>query len=154
MTYQRLSLAVALVVALAGSALVPILASGPSFQPDGKFEGSSLTGWQPLGDADWRAQNGEITGTPKQPGGGWLVLDKSYQDVGFFTTFKCATGCKAGVLLRAEKTATGMKGVFMSLTEGDAQNERLFGVTLDAQGKELTRTPLRAPGGGQIRIAP
>ena len=38
---------------------------------------------------------------------GWLVLDKGIQDVGVFARFRCATGCKTGVLLRAEKTADG-----------------------------------------------
>ena len=84
------------------------------------FKGSALTGWSPLGQADWRAQNGEIVGTPKQPDGGWLVLNKSYQDVAVYTNVTCAAGCKAGVLLRAEKTPDGgMKGVYVSLTEGD-----------------------------------
>ena len=95
-------------------------AAGPTFRPDAVFRGSALTGWTPLGQADWRAQNGEIVGTPKQPGGGWLVLNKSYQDVAVYTNVTCAAGCKAGVLLRAEKTPDGgMKGVYVSMTEGD-----------------------------------
>ena len=57
--------------------------------------------------------------------GGWLVLDKSYQDVGFFASFRCASGCKAGVLLRGEKTAQGMKGIYMSLAEGDVAAYRV-----------------------------
>src|SRR5205807_7827331 len=108
-----------LIVPLAGCALAIIVrlsGAGPSFHPDVSFKGSALTGWHALGDAAWRAQNGEITGTPRQPGGGWLVLDHSYQDVGFYSTFKCAAGCKTGLLMRAEKTAEGgMKGVFVSL---------------------------------------
>ena len=94
--------------------------TGPSFHPDYSFQGSALAGWHALGDASWRAENGEITGTPKLAGGGWLVLDHSYQDVGFYASFKCAAGCKTGLLMRAEKTAEGgMKGVFVSLSEGD-----------------------------------
>jgi beta-lactam-binding protein with PASTA domain len=30
-----------------------------------------------LGDAAWRAENGEYVGTAKGPNGGWLVLDQS-----------------------------------------------------------------------------
>ena len=74
--------------------MAPLSGIGPSFHPDTAFKGSALTGWHTLGEATWRAQNGEITGTPKQPGGGWLVLDHSYQDVGFYASFKCAAGCK------------------------------------------------------------
>jgi hypothetical protein len=125
--------------------------TGPSFHPDYSFQGSALAGWHSLGDASWKANNGEITGTPKLAGGGWLVLDHSYQDVGFYASFKCAAGCKTGLLLRAEKTAEGgMKGVFVSLSEGDVAS---YAVTLDAQGREIKREKLRH-GGGQMRIAP
>jgi len=120
------------------------------FVPDATFKGSSLNGWHVLGAADWTAQDGDLIGKPKQPSGGWLVFDHSYQDVGFFASFRCSEGCKTGVLLRAEKTPSGMKGILMSLTEGDVG---AYAVTLDAQGTELSREKLR-PGGGQIRIAP
>lgn len=133
-----------LIVSLA-FAVVPTV-----FIPDATFHGSSLKGWHVLGAAEWSAHDGELTGKPKTPQGGWLVLDKSYQDVGVFASFRCSPGCKTGVLLRAQKTPDGMKGIFMSLTEGDLA---VYRVTLDAQGKELSREKLR-PGGGQIRIAP
>ncbi len=104
-----------------------------------------------LGQADWKAQNGEIVGTPKPGGsGGWLVLDRSYQDVGFYASFRCTGGCKTGVLLRAEKTPQGMKGIYFALAGEEVAGYR---VTLDAEGKELQREPLRR-GGGQMRIAP
>jgi len=126
------------------------LATVPNvFVPDSTFRGSSLAGWHTLGQAQWRAENGEIVATPA-PGGGWLILDKSYQDVGFFASFRSTGGSKTGVLLRAEKTEHGMKGIYVSLTEGDVAAYR---VTLDAQGQELSREKLR-PGGGQMRVAP
>ena len=111
--------------------VLSINAAGPTFRPDVVFKGSTLTGWTPLGDADWKAQNGEIIGTPKQPGGGWLVLDKWFQDVAVFSNVTCAGGCKVGVLLRAEKTPEGMKGIYVSLTEGDLLS---YAVKLDPQG--------------------
>ena len=43
-----------------------------------------------------------------------------------------------------------MKGIYVSLSGGEVASYR---VTLDAQGRMLTREPLR-PGGGQMRIAP
>src|SRR5688500_15726476 len=104
--------AVALLAAL-------LYAASPNFIPDVTFKGSALTGWHKLGQADWRAENGEIIGTPKDESGGWLVLDKGYQDIAFYSSFRCAGTCKAGVLLRIEKTADGMKGVYVSLSEGD-----------------------------------
>jgi hypothetical protein len=125
-------------------------AASRNFLPDVVFKGSSLAGWHPLGRAEWRAENGEIVGIPKP--GGWLMLDRSYQDVAFFASFRCAPGCRAGVLLRAEKTADGgLKGIFVSLTEGDLASYR---VTLGADGNETSREPLRLAGGGQVRVAP
>jgi hypothetical protein len=123
---------------------VTTFAAGPTFRPDVVFKGNALTGWTPLGAATWRAQNGEITGTPTAPGGGWLVLNKSYQDVAVYTNVTCGAGCKAGVLMRAEKTADGgMKGIYVSLSEAEPGS---FAVTLNAQGQETGRQPLAAPG--------
>src|SRR5437868_9855359 len=132
-------------------AAIPVLlfAAGPTFSPDVTFKGSSLTGWHALGSADWRAQNGEITGVARQDGGGWLVLDRSYQDAGFYASFRATAGVKTGVLLRAEKTPEGMKGIYVALTDGEIASYR---VMLDAQGRETKREKLR-PAGGQVRIA-
>ena len=124
-------------------------AANPSFRPDASFQGSTLTGWHTLGPAEWKAQNGEITGIAKS-GGGWLVLDRSYQDVAVYTSFRCMGPCNPGVLLRAEKTAGGMKGVLVSLAEGDVASYR---VSIDGEGKETSRERLRYAG-GQVRIAP
>ncbi len=133
---------VALVLGL--HALMPQAASR-NFAPDVVFTGSRLTGWHPLGQAEWRAENGEIIGTPKADGGGWLMLDRSLQDVALASDFRCAAGCKPGILLRAEKTPDGgLKGIFVSLAEGDLGS---FRVTLDAQGKETSRERLRPSSG-------
>ncbi len=131
-------------------AWAPVMGVGPSFHPDSRFTGASLAGWNPLGEASWRAENGEIIGTPKSPSGGWLMLNRSFQDVGVYTRFRCAAGCQAGILFRAEKTPQGMKGVYLSLAGGDFATQR---VTIDAKGQFVQRDNLR-PGGGQIRIAP
>jgi Domain of Unknown Function (DUF1080)/FG-GAP-like repeat len=132
--------------------LAPIFGVGPSFKPDATVKGSSLTGWHTLGQAAWKLQDGEITGTVKPGGqGGWLVLDHAYQDAAFYSSFRCGTGCKTGVLLRAEKTPQGMKGIFVSLNADEVAPYR---ITLDAEGRELTRDRLRAGGNGMSRIAP
>src|SRR5215204_3211904 len=129
---------------------VPVRGTRSTFVPDWTFKGNTLTGWHVLGAADWKAVDGELVGTPKSADGGWLVLDKSFQDVEFGADFKCASGCSTGVLLRAEKTPTGTKGVFLSLDEGEVGG---YAVTLDANGNILTRDRLR-PGGGLMRVAP
>jgi hypothetical protein len=127
----------------AGAQARQVLSPTPDFIPDYTFRGSQVTGWRPLGQADWTAANGVLTGTAR-PGGGWLVLDKSYQDVDFFSRVRCTGACDAGVLLRAEKTADGMKGIFVSFKDGDIAPYR---VTIDNAGKILTRVSARPNGG-------
>ena len=118
--------------------LLSAIAATHDFVPDFTFRGSSLTGWHVVGNANWRAENGEIAATPQSPEGGWLMLDKGYQDVDLYTEFRCADKCDAGILLRAEKTSDGWKGVYVALTgEGGT-----YDLTLSADGKELSRNRL------------
>src|SRR5439155_14909961 len=77
-------------------------------------------------------------------------LDKSHQDVGFFASFRSAPASKAGVLLRAEKMPDGMKGIFVSLADGDVA---AYDIVMDAQGKEISRARLGPGPGPMIRIA-
>jgi hypothetical protein len=92
-----------------------------------------------------------IRATPKAGDGGWLVLDTPYQDISFFTKFRCENECEAGVLLRAEKTADGgLKGVYISFTDSDLAG---YAVTVSPDGK-ITKREKLPPGGGLIRIAP
>jgi hypothetical protein len=142
-----------LAVTLIAAALASVIhGASKNFIPDAVFAGSNLKGWQPIGKASWRAENGEIIGSPTAPGGGWLLSDHSFEDVAVFASFKCASGCRTGVLLRAEKIAEGgLKGIFLSLNEDDLAAYR---VTIDRAGNETSRTPLRVPGPGQLRVAP
>jgi hypothetical protein len=138
-----------LVAATALSSL--IFAATHDFVPDTLFKGSSVSGLRTLGSADWRASSGEITGIPKTPDGGWLLLDKSYQDVEFYTEFRCNGPCNAGLLLRAEKSSDGgLKGVYISLNGGDIDS---YDVVLSPEGKELSRTRLDRSAAQFARIA-
>lgn len=115
------------------------LAKGPDFLPDYLLKGSSLTGWETFGAAEWRAEGGTLTGSPKTPDRGWLVLDKSFADVAFYAEAFCTDGCEAGVLFRMEKTPTGFKGVYLSLKGGDVAP---YAVTLDKNGRIAGREKL------------
>jgi len=134
----------ALALMVLGSVLAH--AQSPSFAPSETFQGSSLDSWHSMGDAKWSASDGEITGT----GNGWLVFDKPSQDTGVYLQFKCDGDCNAGILLRAEKTADGMKGILLSI---QPQELAAYSVTMNAQGEETGRNKLRIAG-GQIRFAP
>ena len=119
--------------------LSAIIAATHDFVPDFAFRGSSLTGWRPLGHASWHVDNGEITGKPETQEGGWLVLNRSYQDVELYTEFHCDGECNGGLLLRAEKTSEGgWKGVYVPLS-GDAA---AYDLVLNAEGQELSRSRL------------
>lgn len=98
--------------------LMPGAVANRNFVPDWTFKGSSITSFRTLGDTQWRAENGEIVGTPKSEAGGWLILDKLLQDVPFASTFRCTGGGRAGVMLRAQSTPEGIAGVYVALPEG------------------------------------
>jgi hypothetical protein len=122
---------------------------GPAtFKPTVTFAATTLAGWHPLGSATWKAAGGEFVGTaPAGSSGGWLVLDKGYQEVQLYASFKCSDPCSAGVLIRAAKTADGgLKGTFVSLAPGDLA---AYTMTLDANGNELVRERLAAAARGQ-----
>ncbi|WP_213803511.1 FG-GAP-like repeat-containing protein [Granulicella sp. dw_53] len=141
-----------LLVTFVALSICPALrAQTPSFSPDSQFQGSSLAGWHPVGQAMWRASNGEITGDASaEHGTGWLMLDHSYQDAGLYLQFKCQEDCDTGVLLRAHKTGKGTEGVFVSIKGNELG---AYNLTIDAAGKEVDRKKLRLAG-GQIRFAP
>ena len=137
------------VVVLAISAMTPLSGANGNFIPDWTFKGSALTEWQPLGTADWRAENGEIVGTARTPDGGWLVLNQSFQDVQIAASVRCAAACKPGILIRAEKLADGtIKGILVSYAPDETG---AFAVEINAQGAITSRERLRT-GGGQARF--
>jgi Domain of Unknown Function (DUF1080)/FG-GAP-like repeat len=151
---RKSALALAALAAFGLFALCEALPGTPyDFVPDVTFDGSTLQGWHTLGDADWRAEKGEFIGTPRAGGnGGWLVLDKSYQDTEFAVSFRCTAECKTGILLRAEKTANGFTGTYVSLTDGD-QNS--YAVSLDSNGDVIQQEKLGpAPGISRTAVPP
>ncbi|MGY3211780.1 FG-GAP repeat domain-containing protein [Mucilaginibacter sp. HD30] len=119
-----------------------------NLKPDYVFKGSALTGWHTLGNANWQANNGVITA--KASGTGYLISDKSFQDVGIRTLFKPDASTEVGFLFRLEKTADGMQGILVSSKGGEIGS---YKVKLDAQGKEKSREKLRNVN-GIIRQAP
>ena len=125
-----------------------------NFIPDWTFKGNDLKkDWTVLGQATWQAANGELIGTPTSPEGGWLVLNKGLQDFQFGADLKCSAECKAGVLVRARRQPDGgLTGIFVPYGVGDAG---LSMVTLDASGRETTRSPLEGGSiGNMVRYAP
>src|SRR5256885_1233030 len=94
----------ALLLTIVSVAAVSIAVSGEAprtFAPDWTFKGSALTGMKQVGQATWRAENGEIIGTPTGPDGGWLLLENAYQDVQLAASYRCAAECTAGIMVRS-----------------------------------------------------
>lgn len=123
---------------------------GLSYIPDYTFKGSALIGWKSFGEANWKAQNGEIMGTAKPGSAGWLVLDRSFQDISINTLIRVPTGTEGGILFRREKSGDGSKAILVAIS---ADSSGAYSVTLDAQGKIIDREKIRSAG-GMIRIAP
>src|SRR4051794_13970471 len=61
-------------------------------RPASLFDGTSLKGWHSSGPASWRVEHGEIVGSANAGTGGWLVLDKTYEDFLLAFSFQC-NGC-------------------------------------------------------------
>src|SRR5918994_5262248 len=146
--YSAMSRFICIITCVA--AIASVSHANKNFSPDWTFTGSSLADAEQLGAAKWTARNGEVIGTPSSPDGGWLLFKNPVQDVQMATSFQCAAGCQAGLVLRVEKTADGFKGVFVSISETPAA----FAVTLDAQGRILTKEPLERGGGTVRALAP
>ena len=71
-------------------------------------------------------ERGEIVARPRAAvRAAGLILDKSYQDVNFFTRFRCKGPCQAGVLFRMQKTADGHHGIYVSLQDDDLKTYRI-----------------------------
>jgi hypothetical protein len=129
--------------------LVRPVAANRNFVPDWTFTGSSIAAFRTLGDADWRAENGEIVGRPRSAAGGWLILDRSLEDVEFASTYLCTGGCRTGIMVRTKTSAEGIRGVYVSLPDGE-NPAGAFALKLDPNGHELSREPLH-PAGGMVR---
>jgi 3-keto-disaccharide hydrolase/VCBS repeat protein/FG-GAP repeat protein len=154
--FQRRLLAVlisltALVLSIAPAAQTPATVRPATFVPDWTFKGSALTGTEQIGQAKWSAENGEIVGTPTSAEGGWLLINPGYQDVQLAGSYRCAAACNVGVMVRSEKTATGIKGILKTLAGGPPETAA---VTVDSQGRVGGREPITRPGGAMLRIQP
>lgn len=105
------------------------------------FNGKSLAGWHAQG-GNWRVVNGEMVGSAQDGAGGWLFLDRGYEDLLLELAFRC-DGCDAGILLRNAPLNGGYgrtTGIYVPLVGPDSQG--IFRITLDEREKEIDRKAL------------
>src|SRR5436305_14548928 len=96
------------ILALAGALLLsPSAGANRNFIADWTFSASGVASMRTLGDAECRAENGEIVGVPKTAARGWLIMDKPLQDLQLASDYRCTGGCAAGNLLPAQSSAEG-----------------------------------------------
>ncbi len=125
---------------------------GQTFIPDDTFQGSTIKSFQVIGQGDWKAKQGEITGKAgANAAGTWLVFDKPFQDIGLHMLFMGGNTTETGVLFRMQKTDQGFKGIFLSVAKEETAP---YSVVLDTQGKIIGREKLRYAGGIWYRLAP
>ena len=93
-------------VVLAVAACLPYLAAASAAEAPSKasgrvtlFDGHSLAGWHPEGDAQWRIVEGALVSD--QSGDGWLRSDKTYSDFILTLEFRNSPKGNSGVFLRA-----------------------------------------------------
>jgi hypothetical protein len=65
------------------------------------LDGSNMQGWYPVGDANWRVENGAVV-ADKRTGkeSGYLVSDKSYGDFELHAEFWVSDDANSGIFLR------------------------------------------------------
>ena len=63
------------------------------------FDGETLYGWRPTGDADWEVQGGEIRTRGEKPG--FLMTTSEWADYEFQCEFRAPAATNSGVFLRS-----------------------------------------------------
>ncbi len=123
-----------------------------TFIPDYLFTGSTLDRWKPLGENQWTAKNGVITGTVKGTKPGILLFDQSFQDVAFQASIKRESTVETGFLYRFEDKGDKIDAVLVSIAANGSVTP--YNISFDTRGNETSRTKLARAGGIWYRVAP
>lgn len=103
------------------------------------FNGKDLSGWKPLGDADWTVTDGAIYGKYINKQYGWLLSEKEYKDFHMSLRFKMPTG-NSGIQFRSwavesEKMVHGFQADLAS------DSDWISGHLYDQSEKGITAKP-------------
>jgi hypothetical protein len=86
-------------VALLGAAVMPAAQPEAGWRP--LFDGKSLKGWEPHGDALWRVVDSAIVCDADKPG--WLGTAESFSDFELQVEFRAGAKINSGIFLRSQK---------------------------------------------------
>lgn len=130
----------AMAVMVAGTASAQ-QSPAPDFIPDYIFEdGQDIESGHVIGEADWNASGERIVGNARS-GPGLFMFEKSYQNIAFYSRFRCAGECDAGIIIRAKETPDGMEAILVAIEDGTLNPYR---VTLDETGQIISRKSARS----------
>jgi len=90
--------------------------------------------WHPVGDADWRVQDGVLYCEPR--GSGWLRTGREYGDFTLALEFAVSEECNSGVFLRTdEQGRPAFRGMEIQILDdaGSAPSVRSTGAVYAAQ---------------------
>lgn len=101
---------------------VRLLAPMPQASPEAGewtllFNGKDLTGWKPVGDANWSVQKGVLIGRQSGVKSGDLFTEESYDDFELLVTFKVQWPANSGIWFRAPETGPGYQMDILDLKE-------------------------------------
>jgi len=100
--------ALALASGLMATGLAALLAAPPAVSQTGTgwtqlFDGKSLDGWDRVGNANWRVENGEIVADKSTgQGGGHLVTKNSYKNHMIYAEFWSDEKANSGIFVRCK----------------------------------------------------
>ena len=101
---------------------VRLLAPMPQAEPEPKgwtpvFNGKDLTGWKPVGDADWSVQDGALIGQQSDGKSGDLFTEEGYDDFELLVTFRVQWPANSGIWFRAPDGGPGYQMDILDLKE-------------------------------------
>lgn len=96
------------------------------------FNGTDLTGWRPVGSAEWKVRLGRIVGTPGADRPGDLLSEAEYGDYRMAVTFRADMPLHAGLWLRANGESLGPRVEIF-----EHENPRAFTGSVNVPGTGL-----------------
>ena len=84
----------------AGVWALPSQLAEPEWMP--LFNGKDLGGWVPVGNDNWKVENGAIHGLGTTKEGGYLRTESKFKDFHLSVRFKCNSDGNSGIFFRSE----------------------------------------------------